>query len=215
MTKGQSHDRMVLTKAKQRSPNKGVLNGNMSHNKLITNIAAFDAYFSSQLLDELEDDAPNVLAQTRVGEAEVERSHGSDGHVGVHDLEAEEECGTDGDTGVVGGRGEAAEGELDAVDAGGEGGVVAGGEGVGGVGEEGGGDRGGAVVEDGELKGNATAAAGCLQRQWVLADQELEQGGVAVGVSSLMKGRVHTVTNDRPGRRVDRSRHRLRGVGSG
>jgi len=53
--------------------NKGVLIGNVSHIKLITSISAFSTYFSSQLLNELEDDAPNVLAQTRVGEAEVER----------------------------------------------------------------------------------------------------------------------------------------------
>ena len=68
----------------------------MSHNKLITNIAAFSTYFSSQLLHELEDDAPNVLAQTRVGEAEVERFRGSAGHGGVHVLEAEEKRGADG-----------------------------------------------------------------------------------------------------------------------
>ena len=55
----------------------------MSHNKLITNIAAFSTYFSSQLLHELEDDAPNVLAQTRVSEEEVERFCLSDGQVGV------------------------------------------------------------------------------------------------------------------------------------
>jgi len=36
-------------------------------------------------------------AQTRLGEAEVERFRGSAGHVGVHGLEAEEERGADGD----------------------------------------------------------------------------------------------------------------------
>jgi len=79
-----------------RAINTGVLIRNVSHNKLITNIAAFDTYFSSQLLHELEDDAPNVLAQTRVGEAEVERFRGSAGHGGVHVLEAEEKRGADG-----------------------------------------------------------------------------------------------------------------------
>jgi len=52
-------------------------------------------------------------------------SSGSDGLIGVHGLEAEEERGADGDAGGVGGRGEAAEGERGAVDEGGEGGVVA------------------------------------------------------------------------------------------
>ena len=89
--------------------------------------SAFDTSFSSQLLHKLEDAAPDILAQTRVGEAKVERFRGSDGHVGVHGLEAEEERGADGEAGGVGGRGEAAEGEGGAVDAGGEGGVVAGG----------------------------------------------------------------------------------------
>jgi len=146
------------------------------HNKQIANMAAFDTYFSSQLLHELEDDARNVLAQTRVGEAEVERFLVRDEDVGVHVLEAEEERGADGDAGGVGGGGGAAEGERGAVDAGGEGGVVACGEGgivacgeggivacgegVGGVGDEGD-DRGGAVVEGGDLQGSVAAASGC------------------------------------------------------
>ena len=80
----------------------GVYTGSgQSHNKLITNIAAFDTYFSSQLLHELEDDAPNVLAQTRLGEAKVERFRVRDGQVGVHGLEAKR--GADGDAGCVGG----------------------------------------------------------------------------------------------------------------
>jgi len=130
----------------------------VSHNKLITNIAAFDNYFSSLLLHELEDDDPNVFAQTRVGELEVERFRGSDGHVGVHGLEAEEERGADGNAGGVGGRGEAAEGERGAVDKGGEG--------VGGIGEEGG-ERSGAVVVGGDLQGSVAvdivmhSASGC------------------------------------------------------
>jgi len=66
-----------------------------------TNIAAFSTNFSSQLLHELENDAPNVFAQTRLGEAEVERFRGSDWHVGVHVLEAEEERGADGDAGKL------------------------------------------------------------------------------------------------------------------
>ena len=157
----------------------------MSHNKLITNIAAFDTYFSSQQrLHELENDAPNVFTQTRVGEAEVERFRGSDGNVGVHMLEAEEERGADGEAG-------AEDGEVDralvAVDAGGEGGVVARGEGVGGIGEEGG-ERGGAVVDGGELPGSAADVSGCAQRQRVLADQELDDNG-GVADSSAMKGR--------------------------
>ena len=53
-----------------------------------------------------------------------------------------------------------------------------------GVGEEGG---GGAV--GGPLQGSAAAVIGCAQRQRVLADQKLDNGGVAVGVSSAMKGR--------------------------
>ena len=165
----------------------------MSHNKLITNIAAFDTYFSSQQrLHELENDAPNVFTQTRVGEAEVERFRGSDGNVGVHMLEAEEERGADGEAG-------AEDGEVDralvAVDAGGEGGVVARGEGVGGIGEEGG-ERGGAVVDGGELPGSAADVSGCAQRQRVLADQELDNGEVAVVTSSVMKGRVPSAASD-------------------
>jgi len=59
-----------------------------------------------------ENDVPDILAQTRVGEVEVERFRVRDGYVGVHVLEAEEERGADGDAGCVGGRGEAAEGEA-------------------------------------------------------------------------------------------------------
>ena len=72
------------------------------------------------------------------------------------------------------------------MDAGGEGGVVAGGEGVSGVGEEGG-DRVEADVA--VLQGSAAAVTGCAQRQRVLADQELDNGMVVVA-SSAMKGRV-------------------------
>jgi len=140
-------------------------------------------------------DAPNVLVQTRVGEAEVERFRGSDGHVGEHSLEAEEERGADGDAGCVGGRGEAAEGERGAVDAGSEGGVVACGEGIDGGGEEG--DvRGGAVVAGGDLQGSFTELIGCAQRQRVLADQELDNGEVAVVPINAMKGRVTPLIGD-------------------
>ena len=106
----------------------------------------------------------------------------------MHVLEAEEERGADGDAGCVRGRREAAEGELVAVDAGGEGGVVACGEGVGGVDEEGG-ERGGAV-------GSFTVAVGCAERQRVLADQELDHGGVGVAQSSDMKGRATPLIGD-------------------
>jgi len=63
------------------------------------------------------------------------------------------------------------------VDAGGEGGVFAGGEGVGGVGEEGN-DRG-AATAGGVLQGTLAVVIGCAQRQRMLADQELDNGGVA------------------------------------
>ena len=53
-----------------------------------------------------------------------------------------------------------------------------------------------AVVVDGGLLGIAAEAIGCAQRQRALADQELEDGGVAVGVSSLMKGRVLPLIGD-------------------
>jgi len=103
-------------------------------------------------------------------------------------IEAEEERGADGDAGGVGGRGEAAEGESGAVDSEGEGGVVAGDEGVGGVDEEGD-DSGGDIADGGELLGSAAADIGYAQRQRVLADQELENDGVAVVQSSEVKGR--------------------------
>ena len=74
------------------------------------------------------------------------------------------------------------------MDAGGKGGVVAGGEGVGGVGEEG--DSGNVVEQGRDHQGGATDAIGCAQRQRVLADQELENGGVAVPASSAMKDRA-------------------------
>ena len=118
-----------------------------------------------------------------MGEAKGERFRGSGGHVGVRVLEAEEERGADGEAGGVGGRGEAAEGERGAVDARGEGG--------GGVDEEGD-ELGGAVVEGGEPKGSAVVAIGCTQRQRVLADQELDNGGVAVFLGSPTKDRVPT-----------------------
>ena len=98
----------------------------------------------------------------------------------MHVLEAEEERGADGDAGCVRGRREAAEGELVAVDAGGEG--------VGGVDAEGG-ERGGAV-------GSFTVAVGCAERQRVLADQELDHGGVGVAQSSDMKGRATPLIGD-------------------
>jgi len=73
----------------------------------------------------------------------------------------------------------------------GEGGEVAGGESGGGVDEEGG-DGGEAVDEGGDLQGSATAVTGCAQRQRVLPDEELENGGVAVVPSSPIKGRAPT-----------------------
>ena len=140
---------------------------------------------------------PHVIIQEGEGEAGVERVVGFVGavalaaaNVDVAVLDAEEK--TDADCEAVGSKGEAAEGALVAVDAGGEGGVVACGEGVGGFGEEGD-DRGGAVVNRGELQGSVTAATGCAQRQWVLADHELDNGGVAVGGSSEVKGRAPVV----------------------
>ena len=57
---------------------------------------------------------------------------------------------------------EAADRALVAVDAGGEVGVVACGEGVDGVGEEGD-ERGGAVADDGALQGSDTVTVGCAQ----------------------------------------------------
>ena len=77
----------------------------------------------------------------------------------------------------------------------GEGGVVPCGEGIGGVGEEGD-DRGGAVVEGGVLQGSVAAVIGCAQRQRVLADQELENGLVAVPASSAVKSREPSVAGD-------------------
>ena len=90
-----------------------------------------------------------------------------------------------------GGQAEAADRVRVAVDAGGEGGEVAGFEHVGGVGEEGD-DRGGALrlrrVEDvvvvivivRVLQWRPVIATAChAQRQRILADQDLENGGVA------------------------------------
>ena len=48
----------------------------------------------------------------------------------------------------------------------------------------------------GDQQGSATSGTGCAQRQRVLEDQELENGGVAVVASSAMKGRVPTVGGD-------------------
>ena len=106
-------------------------------------------------------------------------------------LDAEQESRAKSESG--GGEGVAADLALVAVDTGGEGGVVTGGvvtggEGVGGIDEEGY-DRGGAVVDGGDLQGSAAAASGCAQRQRVLADEELGNGGVAMALSSAMKGR--------------------------
>ena len=92
---------------------------------------------------------------------------------------------------MAGGENEAADRALVAVDGVvtcGEGGVVTRGEGVGGVSEEGD-DRSGAAEDGGELQGVIAEPDGCAQRQRVLADQELENGGVAVVVNSPMKGR--------------------------
>ena len=44
--------------------------------------------------------------------------------------------------------------------------------------------------------GSAAAAIGCAQRQRVLADKELENGGVAVALSSVMKGRPSIAVGD-------------------
>ena len=95
----------------------------------------------------------------------------------------------------VRGIGEAVDRVRVAVDAGCEGGVVAGFEGVGGVGEEGD-DRGGGGVEGGAMQGSVAVDIGCAQRQRVLADQELDNGGVAEVASSVMKGRVPTVIGE-------------------
>ena len=81
------------------------------------------------------------------------------------------------------------------MDAGSEGGVVACGEGIDGGGEEG--DvRGGAVVAGGDLQGSFTELIGCAQRQRVLADQELDNGEVAVVPINAMKGRVTPLIGD-------------------
>ena len=54
----------------------------MSDNALITNLTAFSTLLLlSRFYTNCSDDAPNVLAQTRVGEAEIERFRGSDEHV--------------------------------------------------------------------------------------------------------------------------------------
>ena len=50
--------------------------------------------------------------------------------------------------------------------------------------------------EGGELQGSAAEAIGCLQRQRVLADRELENGEVAEAESSAMKGRAPAVVGD-------------------
>ena len=78
---------------------------------------------------------------------------------------------------------------------GGEGSVVACGDGVGGGGEEGG-DRERVVEDGGELQGSFVVSSGYAQRQRVLADLELENGGVAVVASSVMKGIAPIVAGD-------------------
>jgi len=75
-----------------------------------------------------------------------------------------------------------------AVDAAGEGGEAAGGEGGGGVPEKID-DRVEVVVEGGELQWSAAPASRCAERQRVLADQELENCGLVAAGSSEMKGR--------------------------
>ena len=149
-------------------------------------------------LKERHDMGPDVVVELDKRERGVER----DGlgamalvpaYVDVAVLDAEQESRAKSASG--GGGSVAANRALVAVDAGGEGGVVARGEGVGGVGEEGG-DRGGAIVKGGPLQGSAAEAIGCAQRQRVLADQELENGGVAVALRRVMKGRVPNAVGD-------------------
>ena len=86
---------------------------------------------------------------------------------------------------------EAADGARVAVDTSREDSEVAGSEGVGGVGEEGE-DMRAFFVEGqvGFLQGCEAVVIDCTQRQRVFADQELENGGVVVAISSTMKGRV-------------------------
>ena len=140
---------------------------------------------------------PDIIAETVEREGDVER----DGlrvlalvlapaDEDVATLDAEEEGDTDSET--FGREGGAAEGLHVAVNEGGEGGEVAGGQRVGGVGEVGG-HRGGAVPVGGALQGSATAGIDCAQRQRVVADQELDNGGIVVPPSSEMKGRALTV----------------------
>ena len=53
--------------------------------------------------------------------------------------------------------------------------------------------RGGAILDGGELLGSATDESGCIQRLRVLANQELDNGCVALAshtVSSIMNGRL-------------------------
>jgi len=65
-----------------RAINIGVHIGNVSHYKLIINITAFSTLLLLSLFyTNCSNDAPNILTQTRVGEAEIERFRGSDGHV--------------------------------------------------------------------------------------------------------------------------------------
>ena len=94
---------------------------------------------------------PDVVVESLERERNVEHETGLGRLVGVDVpvLDAEEERGTEGECD----RGEnvAADRALVAVDAGGEGGVVACSEGVGGVGEEGG-NRSGAAKEGGALQ---------------------------------------------------------------
>jgi len=56
--------------------------------------------------------------------------------------------------------------------------------------------RRGAVAEGGALQGIAAVVTCCLQLPRVLADQELENGGVAVAPSSVIKDNSSTVAGD-------------------
>jgi len=101
------------------------------------------------------------------------------------------EGGEERDAGRGGESGEGGRGADEADDAL----VVAGDEGVGGVGEEGG-DRGRAVVDVCDLLGSAAAVYGCAQRHRMLADQELENGGVVVVARSAMKSHPPVVIGE-------------------
>ena len=131
-----------------------------------------------------------------MGDAQVERFHWSGRKIGGAVLEAQKEEHARGEAGGVVGFDEAAESALIAVDAGGEGAEVAFDEGVGGVGEEVE-DWDGAVLNITQDSGDNQGGVGsCAQQLRVLADQELENGGIGAIDNSVMKGHEPTGVRD-------------------